>query len=134
MPDVYEVAQNSLVIRKFTILSGFPFVSWVVSGASARNAAVNSYAQSPAPSTNGSPLANVFNVSEIAQGFTQQLNAAINNGVPAVSNLLTGNPNNVLPSAATVINGLNSYSPDPRITRTVNEVGRVKSLCLEKFV
>eukprot|EP00884_Botryococcus_braunii_P014976 jgi/Botrbrau1/2347/Bobra.39_1s0034.2 len=58
-------------------------------GASASNAQVNSYARSPAPSTNGSPLANVFNVSEIAQGFTQQLNAAINNGVPA---LLPENP------------------------------------------
>lgn len=62
-------------------------------------------------------------MTEIAQGFTQQLNAAINNGVPAVSNLITGNPNNAFPSAASVINGLNSYSPDPRITRTVNQVG-----------
>lgn len=62
-------------------------------------------------------------MSEIAQGFTQQLNAAINNGVPAVSNVVTGNPNNAFPSAASVINGLNSYSPDPRITRTVNQVG-----------
>jgi hypothetical protein len=81
----------------------------------------NSFAQAPTPAQ-ANPFSNIINVTDVAQGFTQGLNNAINGGVPAVSNLLTGNPNNALPSAAQLLNGLNSYTPDPRITRTVDQV------------